>query len=399
MIADRSRHQTQRFPQPPMTPRLTRNIAFTFLGLALVVGGVAVWLSSARATIRVTVKQDVATVSAAVDVAKTPEQGQLRGRVVQGAFDAIREFAVTASVAPVVTATTTGRVRITNKYSKEQPLIKTTRLQMSDGRIFRISASVTVPSGGSVDVGAYSDKPGETSVIPSGTTFIIPGLWIDLQHLITAESITSFTGASDSNKIVKTEEVASAYATLQDSLMEQAKGTLAAEAGVPPERLAADCSAQDDCWEAVYLVKVTDKKSNVNVGQKSDTFLAQVKANVTAVFYPKKDMQLLVRTKLKEKLPDGRDIVNLSPAKMTFTLTSADVDREIAHVAVTAEASSRLTSQSSALSKDALAGLPIEEARQKLMNIDGVESVDIVIRPSWSRSIPSQKDKIEVVIQ
>lgn len=399
MIADRSRHQAQRFPQPAATPRLTRNIAFTFLGLAIVVGGVAIWLSSAKATVRVTVKQDVTTVSATVDVAKTPDQGQLRGRVVQGAFDAIREFAVSESVVPTITATTTGRVRITNRYSKEQPLIKTTRLQTTDGRIFRISGSVTVPSGGSIEVDAYSDKPGEASVIPSGTTFIIPGLWIDLQHLITAEAITPFTGASGSSKVVKTEEVASAYATLQDSLMEQAKGTLAAEAGVPPERLAATCSTQDDCWEAVYLIKVTDKKSNVSVGQKSDTFLAQVKANVTAVFYPKKDMQLLVRSKLKEKLPDGRDIVDLSPAKMTFALTSADADREIAHVAVTAEASSRLTSQSSVLSKEAIAGLSIDEARQKLMNIEGVESVDITVRPSWSHSVPSQKDKIEMVIQ
>lgn len=399
MIADRSRHHSPRFPQPPASSRLTRNIAFSFIGVVVVVGGLAVWLSSAHADIRVSVKQDTTAVSTVVDVAKVPTQGQLRGRVVQGSFDAIREFTVKESVTPVVVATTTGRVRITNKYSKEQPLIKTTRLLTADGKLFRISASVTVPAGGSVEVGAYSDKPGESSVIPTGTTFIIPGLWIDLQHLVTAEAITAFTGASGSSKVVKTEEVASAYATLQDSVVEQARGTLAAEAGIPPERLAANCSVQDDCWEAVYLVKSTDKKTNVSVGQRSDTFLAQVKASVTAVYYPKKDMQLFVRSKLKEKLPDGRDLIDVGVAKMSFTLSSADAEREIAQIAVAGEAASRLTTNSAALSKEQIAGLSIDDARYKLMNIEGVESVNIDVRPSWSNRIPSQKDKITITIE
>lgn len=403
MLMDRSRYPAHRFPQPPLATRLYRNIAITFLVLTVLVGGVAVWLSSGHAEVRVHVKRDTTTLETTVDVAKSPEQGQLRGRVVDGVFDNIREFTVPEStaVAPTVVATTTGRVRIVNGYSKAQPLIKTTRLLTSDGKLFRINANVTVPAGGSVEVDAYSDKPGSDSLIPKGTTFTIPGLWIDLRKLITGEAVTAFTGSSiaTSGKVVTAERVAEAYANLQETVVDQAKSTLAAQAGIPPERLAADCPASEDCWEAVYLVSVTDKKTNVSPGQSSDSFLAQVKATVTGVFYPKKDMQLLVRTKLKERLPDGRDVVGFNPNAVTFTVRETNVKTETARIGISAVATSQLTADTPAFAPTALAGMSAEAVKMQLSSMEGVESVDVTVRPSWVHTIPKQKDKITVTIE
>ena len=66
---------------------------------------------------------------------------------------------------------------------------------------------------------------------------------------------------------------------------------------------------------------------------------------------------------------------------------------------IAAEAASRLTAQSPALSREAIAGQSLEEAKKKLSAVDGVEFIEITLRPSWAGKIPSQKDKIEMVIE
>ncbi|MBU2613684.1 hypothetical protein KJ925_04500 [Patescibacteria group bacterium] len=379
-----------------------RTIAFTFFGLTVLVVAAVVWMFSVRASVRVQVMRDPVSVETGIEIAKSPEQGQLQGRVVEHVSDSIQEFTVkerTEEASPVV-ATTTGRVRITNRYSKEQPLIRTTRLLTSDGKQFRIDATVTVPAGGSVEVSAYSDVPGNASLIKTGTAFSIPGLWIDLRKLITAEALTDFTGVkSASSKIVSEQDIADAQAELEINLLEQAKQTLAAEASITQEMLADPCPVGQGCWDAIYLVSSIERKSNATPGQVTDTFLAQVKVKVTAVFFPRTDMEALVRTKLKERIPEGRDLVDFDSSRVLYRLEQADTGVETARVVVKADAMSRLTSSNPALRPEALVSMSVDAAKQKLSAVDGVEFVEITLRPSWARKLPGQKDKIDMTIE
>lgn len=390
------------FPQPPVAPRLYRDIAVTFLGLTVVVIGVVVWMSSVRATVSVRVKRNVAKITSGVSIAKSPEQGELQGRVVEGTFDNIQEFKVkeqASSTPSVVMSVTKGRVRIVNNYSKPQTLVKTTRLLSPDGKLFRINATVTIPSRKTVDVDAYSDQSGKEYLLASGAKLTIPGLWIDLQKWIYAESITAFSGEGKTAKLVTAADLSEAQSTLQDAVVDQAKRTLVAEAGIPAEKLGDACTDESGCWNVVYFVKPIEKKSNVTAGQESDAFLAQVKVKVTAVFYPEKDMELFVRSKFKEQLPDGRELVDFSPSQVTYHLDEADASMERAKISFEAEAASRLTAQSTALSKDAIAGLSVAAAKDALTKIDGVESAEIRLQPSWASKVPSKKDAIELKIQ
>ncbi|MBU1034880.1 hypothetical protein KKD42_03740, partial [Patescibacteria group bacterium] len=262
----RSDLQSRGFPQPPIAPRLYRNIAMTFLGLTVVIVAVAIWMSSVKATVRIQVKRDLVKLDTIVEIAKSPEDGQLQGRVVEGPFEKIQEFKVKEQAVGNQVSTTTGRVRIKNNYSKEQVLIKTTRLLTSDGKLFRINQTVTVPSGQSIEVDAYSDKVGKEFEIKEGEKFTIPGLWIDLQSLITAEAITAFTPKAGSAKIVTEADIAEAQKTLEQAVLEQAKGTLAAEASIPADKLADDCTDDSKCWTAVYVVNTIENKTNVKAG-------------------------------------------------------------------------------------------------------------------------------------
>ncbi|MBP9869085.1 hypothetical protein KBC59_00815 [Patescibacteria group bacterium] len=385
----RSRPQSRHSFAPPPSSSAYRNIALSFAGLALVVIIGALWVTSVYARVTVKVKRDSATLQTSIDIAQSPEQGQLRGRVVQGVFEKIQEFAVKdePSSTPIVNTIVRGKVKIVNNYSKSQTLVKTTRLLTSDGRLYRIDQNVTVDPKESVVVDAYSDEAGANYVLSAGTKFTIPGLWIDLQKHIYAESTTGFSGGTEISKVVSSVDVTQAQSVLEEAVFEQAKKTLQSEAAVGDE------------WRVVYIKKVLEKKSNVNPGQQSDQFLASVKLDVTAVYYPQADMDALIRDRLKDKLPEGREFISFDPGAVVYKIESADPKLERAKIGASAQAATRLTANSGQLSKEAIAGLGLDEARTKLMAIEGVEEVDINIRPSWINRLPKSEDRIELKVE
>jgi translation elongation factor EF-1beta len=381
------------FPQPP-APKLFRNIAVTFVLITIAVIAVALWTSSVKATITVTATEEPVSVDAVIDIAPSPASNQIRGRVVSGSYVEAKEYTVEVKemevMPPAEPTKTTGRVKITNKYSKDQPLVATTRLLTKDDQLFRITKTVTVPAGGSVEVDAISDQVGLEFEINKGIKMIIPGLWEGLHDDIYAETVTAFIGegqASGPVAMVTADAIANAQEELYTAALETAKRTLVLEAGADP------------AWESVFLVTESKKQSNAAPGQKMDRFMAQVRVSVTGVFFPKDDVAALVRSKLSEKLPEGYSLSDVDMAQISFKLEDADDVNSTATLAVSAEAMSRLTETSSVFRKDAVVGLPMDEVIRKWSAIDGVQSVDVQLKPSWVHRLPSMKDKITINVQ
>lgn len=409
------------FPTLPRPP-IYRRIAYIFLSLTAIFVVVVLWLSSVRAEVVVKVKRSIVSLESGVEVARSPAPGQIIGRVVQGTYEKIQEFQVpqsgeTPSAVPASDAATStpprtqdagtslakGTVTVINNYSKAQTLVKTTRLLTSDNKLFRIDQTIVVPAGGKQTVGAYADKTGEAFAIRP-TRFTIPGLFIDLQKHIYAESTTPFTLSSVAavpslpqkitapvvvnSRVVTASVLENAYKTLTDNVVEQAKRSLQAEA------------ADDRFADATYLVKIIEKKSNATVGQSAESFLASVKLDVTAVFYPKEDMQALIRSKLKEKIPDGREFLPFHDQSVTYAIEQADTKAEQATIRVHAQGQYRLTSASPILQKGLVAGKTADEARELLLSFGSdVEDVQVKMYPGWLRKIPTMKDRIELTVE
>ena len=384
------------FQQTP-TPKLFRNIAVTFVLITVAVIAIALWTSSVRAVITVKAKPQTVSTDTVIDIAQSPSSGQIKGKVVSGTFTESSEFAVAVVTStPVTTSTvpvkTNGTVKIINNYSKDQTLVVKTRLLTASGKLFRITKTVNVPAGGSLQVDAVSDQPGSEYELSAGQRLIIPGLWSELQSLIYAESVTDFSQGISVNpanpeKVITDQAFNDAYQTLYTAALNKAKDSLSMEAGV------------DSNWESVYLIGNTQKQSNAAVGQKTDSFLAQVKVTVTAVFFPKEDVIALLHTRLNDKLPEGYSINDPDLSKASFKLESADPVKNTAQLAVSVEAESRLSVDSSELRKDLIVGLADDEVIRKWSALDGVDEVDIDLQPSWVHRLPSMKDKITVIVK
>jgi hypothetical protein len=391
--ANRSRSR-ESFPALP-NPSLYRNIAYTFVGITVVIVVVALWLSSVHATVTVKAAREQTTVQASVEVAHSPEQGQLPGRVVEGVFEKIQDVPVAStaasSSAPVdPNMVASGKVRITNEYSSAMPLVVNTRLLTTDGRLYRINESVNVPAKGSVDVEAHADKKGQQFAFFNTTKFTIPGLSDALQKVITAESISPFSGdgaAAAPQNLVTQAMIDSAEKDLQAAILEQAKKTLLAEV------------ADSQFTNAVYVVKPVEMKTSVQAGKAANSFLVSVKLDVTGVFYAIDDMNALVKQRLEERIPEGRDIVAYDPSNIQFSVSQVSAKNEKATVTASAQVQTKLSDKSSVLDKDLIVGLPIDQAESKLEEQDGVSSVQITVRPSWVSRLPTQKDHITIKVE
>ncbi len=387
MVIRSSRPTGRSHFSPPPSSSVYRNIAFSFLALTVVVVIGALWVSSVHARVTIKVKKNTANVDAFVDVARSPEQGQISGRVVHDVFEKIQEFSVKEQSVTSTASIVQGTVKITNNYSRPQTLVEKTRLITPDGRLYRIDKTVNLGVKETVLVTAHSDEPGARYILPVGTKLTIQGLWIDLQKWIYAETVTGFSGGQQTVKIVSAADVTQSQQSLQDAVFQQAKKSLDAKAGVGND------------WSVVYVQKVLDAKSNVSPGQSGDQFLVSVKLDVTAVYYPTKDMEAIIRQRLKDKVPDGRELLDYDPAHVAYKIESVDPQIEKARISVSAQAASCLTAGSPQISKEALYGLTDEEARTKLLATDGVESVEVKIRPSWIHKLPSTKDRLDVVVE
>lgn len=408
-------------------PSVYRRIAYTFIGLTVVVVLGVLWLTSVRAEVIVRLKRDAVRLDGVVEVAKDPRAGQIPGRVVQGTYTKTREFQVAGesgqpanpatpapapapAPAPVAESNDViarGTVKIINTYSKAQTLVKTTRLLTSDGKLYRIDATVNVPAKSELQVAAYADKAGREFVLTEPTKFTIPGLFVDLQTFIFAETVGPFSAVprgtpsavtatptasplratSSRTRPVSYEDLDRAKKSLTDEVLNEAMKALESQV------------ENRDSMEVVYVVKVADESKNANVGQVTDSFLYSIKLDVTAVYYSKEDMQALVRSRLRERVPAGREFLPFTGGAVTYALESADVKSEVAAMRVTADANYRLSPTSPLLQKSVIAGKSVEEAKGLLKSIDGVEDVQITVRPSWLGSLPSLKDRIKLEIQ
>ena len=412
-------------------PSVYRKIAYTFIGLTVLVVVGVLWLTSVKAEVMIKLKRDAVRLDGVVEVARSPRTGQIPGRILKGTYTKTREFSVLGEAgAPADPKTETppptpppaptpepdsndvtarGTVRIINNYSKSQTLVKTTRLLTPDGKLYRIDATVVVPAKSELSVSAYADKPGREFVLGSPTKFTIPGLFVDLQTFIYAQSDAPFQAVPNGTtpKPVVTQPAPKPTTTsngkpgrpVTAADVERAKKALTDEVLNEAMKKLSEQVENRDSMEVVYVMSVLDESTNASIGQVTDSFLSSIKLEVTAVYYSRDDMQALVRAKLRERVPQGREFLPFTGGAVTYALESADAKTEVAAMRVTADANYRLSPTSPLLQKSVIAGKSIDEAKGLLSSIEGVEEVSITMRPSWMSSLPALKDRIKLDIQ
>lgn len=300
-----------------------------------------------------------------------------------------------ASAKERVSRRASGAVRIYNAFgSLPQTLVAQTRFQDSSGRIFRLKQRVTVP-GAKIQNGAMvpssipatveAEKPGEEFNVSPGR-FTIPGFLGSPKFKgFYAESTNGFTGGFVGDALVvrqaditaASEEVTAAlFANLKEGLERKIPSGAAAIQG------------------AREIMVTTLRKPNA--GEMRDRFTVEADGKASVMLFRMDDIFSLL-----EKLalaPDAEKKVSREKSRLEFDRISLSVkDRVLAFdIRGSLAVFSVLAPEKM---REIVRGKSLGDVENILRADPRIRAFGIKIFPSWRNTIPSDENKIRVLIQ
>lgn len=365
-----------------------RQIAFTFIGAALVVLIGILYFSLSQATIYVT--PSLETVKADFNVLVK------KGETItdQGISATVKTQNVTVSRTDMgelledgEPQQASGTVILENSSNREQPLVATTRLLSEEGVLFRLQDAVTVPAKGEVSARVYADKKGKDGEV-APTRFTIPGLNQARQQEVFAHSEESMTGGTSAIYRVTKESVDKALVALKEKAIQQAKDQLKDE----------DVNLDDLLNDAVS-VEITKQEVDPAEGEDAKEFDSAITADVTFIFANREDLLQLAQSKLFSSVSLGYELSSSNEGSLTYSIAHTDLEKGTAQLRVVLEGQKRISSDHPLLDKASFVAKKPADVKSILEADSGVKEVRIQLRPFWLRRIPRLVDHIFVQFQ
>lgn len=293
--------------------------------------------------------------------------------------------------APTFTGKARGKVTITNRYSKAQPLTAGTRLKSPDGQIFRTQVRVDVPVGGSVTTEIVADVVGETGALPKGATFVLPALWAGLQDKITGVAAENFHGenqAADSNATpgLTANELANAELVLQQEAITQALPDL--------QKLVPTGSV---LYPGMVHAK-TVKRTGPAIGDQKKSYTLTLTVQATGIAVKTEKLKESATIFLTTTLPPDLQLLTVDPATFTYTLKNADTKKQHADVALVARSTTVPAPTHRLLQNLTYAGKTTVEVQTLLSQEKAISNVVVALTPFWNRRVPSSASDLQLEV-
>lgn len=376
----------QKIVAPPSS--VYRRIAFSFIGAAVVLLAVVLYVSLAKAIIIVHPKHQSITTTFSADVNGAPADGEVRGIIFATDVTDSRLFSLGGTgEGHLVEVPATGTVTVHNTTSKAQPLVTSTRLLSKSGVLFHINKTVLVPAGGSVAVDIYADKPGPAGEI-SETQFTIPGLWPGIQDKIYAISTAPTCCSTRTIRTISEEDISKATTELTDALLAKASDVLRAQVGDSIKTLGGE----------VFLPTVINVQSDMKAGTEGDAFTLKEKLHVVGVFYDRTAIETEARTSFDNLAGADRELAELDSSQIKATITQVDTAKKTARLAVEATGALALQPGSTLLRTERLQGLDRAAVESYFKASSVIDSVEVQFIPAWLTHVPKLQDHIEIKI-
>jgi septum formation topological specificity factor MinE len=290
-----------------------------------------------------------------------------------------------------------GMITIYNEYSSSpQTLVATTRFESTEGKIFRIPKSVTVPGAkieegkiipSTIKVEVVADQPGEDyNIGPSN--FTIPGFK-------GTPKFAGFYGKSDDSmsggyvgkvKIVLAKDLEEAESTLVNELKDEVKRAL-------KEQIPTDLQIIENGLKE----EVTKISSDVKAGEQAEQFTLEVSATMRALLFKEEDLKNLVDLNLISQISEDKE-----PLSQTQKISWVDpvIDWSKGGVSLSLEVEEDIVWKIDIQAlKAELADLNEVEVRKYLANQPEIERAKVSFWPFWVKKIPSQEKKIKINIE
>lgn len=282
-----------------------------------------------------------------------------------------------------------GTITIYNAQTEAQPLIKNTRFQTSDGLVFRIRESVTVPAGspnapGTVTVTVYADEGGERyNIGPSD--FTVPGLsGSSAFDLVYAKSAAAMAGGFSGTRPVVSE------ATIEAQAPEL-------QAGLETELRAEALKAVPEGYVLIPGAYTITYESLPDSAGQGNTVDVKMKGTMQAVVFPNEALAKAIAYQVVGTY-SGQPVMLQSVDALTLTPSVSGTPSGDTYAFNLAGNATIVWKIEESRIAGAVAGKTRSSAQTILTGFPEVDKALLVLRPFWSQTFPQDPEKIKVTV-
>ena len=363
---------------------LYRKIAVFFLVATIILLSFVSYFLFASVTITIIPDQERINNNMIIDVYDKDNEGMIDGDKIAGivkktSMDLTESYEATGE--DVIGEEVAGEITIYNYYTKNQPLVATTRLMSPEGKVYRIEETVNVPAGGEVVVRVYADEPSINMEI-GPTKFTIPGLWAGIQDKIYGESKSRIEYSQKVDKFVTQADIDNAIRDLKQQLVQKAKAEINKK--------------YKDYSQVIYSIDDNTVFTEIEAerGDEIDEFDATITANIVAVAFEDQAAANLAEKKFISTLAAEKELIEFNRNNIIYTLDTFDYKEGTASINATFEGKVSLDSNSDVVNKDDILGLNKDQLDAYLLGKADISGYDIKFFPSFIKRVPDIPDKI-----
>lgn len=347
-----------------------------------------------RATITINPKVESAPYNEPIlieELSQRENNESLGYRIIELSQESSRE--VEALDEEMVQEKASGEITVYNEYSSEpQRLIRNTRFQSSNGRIYRIEDSIEVPgytgegdniTPGQLTVTVYADEVGEEYNLQSDS-FTIPGFeGQEPYDFFYAETATPISGGFDGvRKIVSEENIENSTTELRQELRQKLIDEL-------------NSQVTDE-----FFIYYTDESFTFNnIEQEdiegSDNVRLTLRGIISARIFNKVDLSNSIASELFSNYETGEDTLISNFNTIIVNISENEEGEEFVEVSGDSEFVWQINQEQ--LKKD-LVNTNKKSLSTIMEDYTGVTKAEAVVKPFWRSTFPDKEKDIKVEI-
>ena len=362
-----------------------QKIAFTFVGLAIILIIFVAYYAIGSVKIEITTKENLVQGSYDISVVSkdSSDATAIKADFLERIISEKQTFDATEK--EIKTGKAEGKIIITNGNTKAQPLVATTRFLSTDQKLFRLKESVTVPAKGKIEAMVAADQDGENYEIQP-SKFTIPGLNENLQKIIYGKSTGQMLIPVVKTSAITQEDIDKAKESLSASLLKKAVDNLNSQVQTsqvllvaPGETLKEDISA-----------KVGDKKKQFDVDM-------TIKAD--GIIFSQDDLKNMGMEKLKMQIGDNQFIGEIKNENLKYTIKNIDLQAKKAVINLEISANSKFKPSDDFFNKSNLVGQSKEKVMEYFKSFAEVGNINFYFSPSWIKKMPLFQSRINIELK
>lgn len=288
----------------------------------------------------------------------------------------------------------TGKLTVYNAYSaSSQPLIKTTRFESPDGKIFRLDNAVTIPGAkvvkgkitpSKIEVSVTADKTGADYNLPPATHWTIPGFTGKPQFKgFYADSAVAMTGgATGLRPTLSDADRTNAENQVSDAL----RSSLGMRILAMADKFKTFASSTD--------FTITKKEEQVDAKDKSK-FGMYMEGEMKQLAFDENVLRdaIVKNARTDDTATDKVDVVSVEYGDPKFNFDNGTI---IVNVTSSVTFSPNINTEEV---KNNILGNTKAAAEMTILGLPKLDSATIAFWPFWVNSVPSKVSRVEILIK